>query len=320
MLSHAPRFASTLPSPLPSLLLGLDFSCAPSARKPLTLARGSRAGQVVRLDGLDEAPSLSDFESWLQPAHPLTGAGFVMACDFPFGLPRPFVDALAAHGPDGLPAALSAHGERAPIDQMSQALRAQAGDRAGFQHLIDGWGQRWHLDRAPGSRLIHRRTDHVAPGLSSTSPLQTRYVPVGKMFYEGLPRLVDADITLPGQRVGQRPGHIALEAWPGLLAAQVIGRQRSYKSETDATPERLVARMDLIDALEQGRTPWGLRLKLRPAQRDHLVQDPKGDRVDAVLCLMQAARAHSLAEGGDTRWGLPVDLDPVEGWIIGAAP
>ncbi len=247
-----------------------------------------------------------------------------MGCDFPFGLPRPFVDALAAHGPEPLRSALSAdltQPSQAPVDTLIHGLHAHVGDRAGFQRLIDGWGVGWHADRAPGSKLIHRPTDAALPGLHSTSPLQTRYVPVGKMYFEGLSRLVRADLTLPGQRHG-RPRHVAIEAWPGLLAAQVFGQvfgqARSYKSDTDATPERLIARMALIDALEQGRTPWGLRLKLRPAQREHLVQDPKGDRVDAVLCLLQAAWAHQQAEAGDAHWGLPAHFDPVEGWIIGS--
>jgi hypothetical protein len=205
-----------------------------------------------------------------------------------------------------------------PCDTLIHSVLGHVGDRAGFQRLVDGWGVTWHTQRPEGPKLLHRCTDLVAPGLSSTSPLQTRYVPVGKMYVEGLSRLVAADITLPGLRLGSRPRHLALEAWPGLLAAQVIGRQRSYKSETEATPERLLARMDLIDALEQGRSPWGLRLKLSPAQRDHLVQDPKGDRVDAVLCLMQVAWAHHAAEAGDARWGQPAHVDPVEGWILGA--
>nr|MBP7503602.1 DUF429 domain-containing protein [Aquabacterium sp.] len=106
-------------------------------------------------------------------------------------------------------------------------------------------------------------------------------------------------------------------AYPGLLAGEILGR-RSYKSETDATPERLIARLDLIDALEQGRTRLGLRLKLTPAQRDHLAADPKGDRLDAVLCLMQAAWAQAQHQAGATRWGLSPDLDPVEGWILTA--
>jgi hypothetical protein len=154
------------------------------------------------------------------------------------------------------------------------------------------------------------------PGLSSTSPLQTRYVPVGKMYFEGMARLVKAKLTLPGLRQG-RSDAVALEAYPGLLAGEILGK-RSYKSNTDATQARLIARMDLVDALEQGRTRLGLRLKLSPAQRDHLVADPKGDRLDAVLCLVQAGWAHWQHEQGSTNWGLPADVNPVEGWILTA--
>ncbi len=302
MLSCAPLAPAPLPGPLPGLLLGLDFSCAPGARKPLTLARLDAFLQATAADA---------------PDHAATDAGFVIGCDFPFGLPRPFVDALCTHGPPPLAQALRDAAALPPVDALIQTLHAQLGDRAGFQRLVDDWGVGWQPDRPAGSKLIHRPTDIALPGVHSTSPLQTRYVPVGKMYFEGLARLVRADLSLPGLRHG-RPRHLALEAWPGLLAAQILGRQRSYKSDTDATPERLIARMDLVDALEQGRTPWGLRLKLRPAQREHLVQDPKGDRVDAVLCLMQTARAHQLAEAGDARWGLPDHVDPVEGWIIGS--
>ncbi|WP_434965528.1 hypothetical protein, partial [Escherichia coli] len=69
--------------------------------------------------------------------------------------------------------------------------------------------------------------------------------------------------------------------------------RRSYKSDTKAaqTPERLIARKDIVDALEQGRTRLGLRLKLSHAQRDALVADASGDSLDAVLALLQAAWA-----------------------------
>jgi len=303
-------------------LLGLDFSSAPSKRKPLTLAWGLRVGQVVRLERVDELPTLQALEALLVPdacaQHATLSSGFVMGCDFPFGLPRAFVDALMAHGPGEIPQDLSKSqaAAQAPADDLIQALHRHCHDRAGFQHLIDGWGQRWHTGRPAGSKLIHRVTDRAMPGLSSTSPLQTRYVPVGKMYFEGLHRLVQANLTLPGLRSG-RPEAIALEAYPGLLAGELLGR-RSYKSETDATPERLIARMDLVDALEQGRTRLGLRLKLSPAQRDHLVADAKGDRLDAVLCLLQAAWAQLQTERGAPNWGLPDKIDPVEGWILSA--
>jgi hypothetical protein len=208
--------------------------------------------------------------------------------------------------------------------RLIRALHQHCSDRAGFQRLVDGWGQDWHTEGpgAPvaGRKLLHRRTDGAMPGVSSTSPLQTRYVPVGKMYFEGLHRLMEAGITLPGLHPG-RPEAIALEAYPGLLAHEVLGR-RSYKTDAAADGEaqqaRLIARMDLVDALEQGRTRLGLRLKLSPAQRDHLLADPMGDRLDAVLCLLQAAWAHQQAEAGAPCWGLPAEVDPVEGWILSA--
>ncbi|MBI5925232.1 MAG: DUF429 domain-containing protein [Aquabacterium sp.] len=317
----------------PATLLGLDFSCAPSQRKPLTLAWGRRAGQVIRLDRVDELPTLADLEALISSdgakARPELAHGFVMGCDFPFGLPSPFVDALRVHGPGELPALLCDLGEAHhpalhhvhqrqsfAADRLIQALHEHCGDRAGFQQLIDHWGQTWQPDRPEGSKLLHRTTDKAVPGLSSTSPLQTRYVPVGKMYFEGMARLVKADLTLPGLRQG-RPEAMAFEAYPGLLAGELLGK-RSYKSETDATQERLIARMDLVDALEQGRTRLGLRLKLSPAQRDQLVADPKGDRLDAVLCLMQAGWAHYQHEHGSPTWGLPPDVHPIEGWILTA--
>lgn len=314
---------------LPEALLGLDFSCAPSPRKPLTLAWGRRSATVVRLERVDELPTLNGLSRLIEPGAPALAGGFVMGCDFPFGLPRAFVEALRAHGPGDLPRALaatdrSASSTDAPTtpeaDQLIHALHQHCVDRAGFQQLVDGWGQRWHTDRPPGPRLLHRVTDRTRSGVSSTSPLQTRYVPVGKMYFEGMRRLIDADLSLPGLRPG-RSDAIALEAYPGLLAHELLGR-RSYKTDAkaDAAAQqaRLIARMDAVDALEQGRTRLGLRLKLSPAQRDHVVSDPQGDRLDAVLCLMQAAWAHAQREAGHTRWGLPEHIDPIEGWILSA--
>ena len=319
----------------PATLLGLDFSCAPSKRKPLTLAYGYRAGHVVKLDRVDELPTLGELEALIKadaiqarhPHQPDLAHGFVMGCDFPFGLPRPFVMALALHGPGQLPKdlavlldSLDADQGTHATDRLILALHRHCQDRAGFQKLVDGWGDTWHLERTQGSKLLHRMADRAVPGLSSTSPLQTRYVPVGKMYFEGMARLVAANLTLPGLRPG-RPDAVAMEAYPGLLAGEILGK-RSYKSDknsdTDATPERLIARMDLVDALEQGRTRLGLRLKLSPAQRDQLVSDPKGDRLDAALCLMQAAWAHAQNEQGHANWGLPPDMDPIEGWILTA--
>ena len=66
------------------------------------------------------------------------------------------------------------------------------------------------------------------------------------------------------------------------------------------------------------RPGLGLRLKLTHAQRDVLVDDASGDSLDAVLCLVQAAWAYARHAQGDARYGLPADLDPLEGWIVTA--
>jgi len=265
-----------------SELLGIDFTCAPSRRKPITVARGRLAGAVLRLDRLDALPALTDFEALLAQPGPWFGA-----FDFPFGLPRGFVDAL------GL-------GESAAA--VSSELHRRCSDRMAFRALVDAWGN----TQPRGQRLLHRATDGAMPGLSSTSPLQTRYVPVGFMYFEGLSRLLAAGVSLPRLHEGDAQ-RLAVEAYPGLLANELVGR-RSYKNSPE--PDRLIARKDIVDALEQGRTRLGLRLKLSHAQRESLIDDASGDRLDAALCLVQAGWASSRPDAG-----LPASVDAVEGWI-----
>ena len=265
-------------------LIGIDFTSAPTRRKPVTVARGTRVGAVLRLEGVEALPDHAAFEALLVQPGPWLGA-----FDFPFGLPRAFVDAL---------------GLGAGVAEVSAAVHARCAVRMDFRRLVDSWGQ----------GLPHRRTDRaLGEGIASTSPLQTRYVPVGFMWFEGLSRLLAAGVSLPGLHAGD-PARRALEGYPGALAHALIGR-RSYKNSE--APDRLIARKDLVDALEQGRGAAAFdgmpRLKLGHAQREALVADASGDRLDAVLCLLQAAWAEA-----QPALGQPAGVDPVEGWIVGA--
>jgi hypothetical protein len=272
-------------APMDRALLGVDFSCAPTRRKPITVARGRLLPDGLRLDTLDALADLGAFEALLAEPGPWFGA-----FDFPFGLPRAFVDSQGL-GNDA--------------DSVIAELRRRCPTRMGFRALVDAWGNR----RPAGQRLVHRATDTALPGVRSTSPLQTRYVPVGFMYYEGLARLVRAGVTIPCQRAGD-PARVAVEAYPGLLAHELIGR-RGYKNRDSA--DRREARAQMLGALQRGEARGCAPLAIGAAQREAVVADAGGDLLDAVLCLVLAARVAQRPGQG-----LPDAVDPVEGWIVGA--
>ena len=264
-------------------LVGVDFTCNPSRRKPVTLALGRLDGDALCLDGLESFATLDGFDAWLATPGPWLGA-----FDFPFGLPRAFV---------------AANGLGTSCAEVIAAVHARCPTRMAWRALIDAWGN----TQPAGRRLLHRRTD-AACSVTSTSPLQTRYVPVGLMYYEGVARLVRAGVTMPALHDGD-PSRIALEGYPRRLAHALIER-RSYKNQDVA--DRTAAREAIVGALASPRADSGPVLRLGAAMRRSLVADPSGDRLDAVLCLVQAAVASRRAG-----FGLPSDVDPVEGWIVG---
>jgi hypothetical protein len=273
-------------------LLGCDFTSAPSRRKPITLALGQADRGRVLLHHIERFETLDAWGERLK----VEGA-WVGGFDLPFGLPRELVVTL------GWPidwAACMAHFASLSRDDIRAAF-------AGFCNT-----------RPVGAKFAHRATDGPAgssPSMKWVNP------PVAFMLHAGVPRLIASGVTLPGLQAGD-PARVALEAYPGLLARSVLGTT-SYKSDEKAkqTPERLIARKTLVHALEGGQAPLlqatGLRLKLTHAQRDGLADDPSGDALDAVLCLLQAAWAQQQHENGHPRYGLPA-FDPLEGWIVTA--
>ncbi|PZO15319.1 MAG: DUF429 domain-containing protein [Burkholderiales bacterium] len=273
-------------------LFGCDFTSAPSRRKPVTLAVGRTERNRVILSGMERFETLDAWQARMTAPGEWLG-GF----DLPFGLPRELVTTL------GWPtewAACMAHYASLSREAIRESF-------AGFCNA-----------RPVGGKFAHRATDGPAgssPSMKWVNP------PVAFMLHAGVPRLIAAGLTLPGLLPGDG-SRVGLEAYPGLLARSVLGTT-SYKSDDKAkqTPDRLIARKTLVNALENGQTPLlqacGLRLKLTHAQRDQLADDASGDSLDAVLCLLQAAWAQVQHEAGHPRWGLPA-FDPLEGWIVTA--
>lgn len=272
-----------------SRLLGCDFSSSPSKRKAIVLAWGQWRSDRVLLNELVHCDSLDVFSHALQAPGPWVG-GF----DLPFGLPRELVTQLA-WPTDWL--ACMQHYASLSRDEIREAF-------AGFCNA-----------RPVGGKFAHRATDIPAgssPSMKWVNP------PVAFMLHAGVPLLLQAGLHFPGLHHGDTT-RVALESYPGLWAKRVLGK-RSYKNDAAAkqTPERLIARKDLLHALVWGHTDLPVRLKLTDAQQDKLVADASGDSLDAVLCMLQAAWADQQHRHGDALHGLPAHMDPLEGWIINA--
>ncbi len=272
------------------LLIGCDFSSSPSKRKPIVVALGQVHADRVQVQGLLRFDTLPAFAEWLKQPQVWVG-GF----DLPFGLPRELVEHL--HWPTDWWRCMQHY-----------AALSRAEIRDTFKAFCDA--------RPVGGKFAHRATDMPAgssPSMKWVNP------PVAYMLHAGVPLLLEAGVSLPRLHDGDAKfKRVALEAYPGLLARELIGNT-SYKSDDKAkqTPERLIARKQLLQALEVGQTHLCLRLKLTHAQHDTLVADASGDSLDAVLCMVQAAWAQTQFAAGDAHYGLPA-CDPLEGWIVTA--
>jgi len=79
--------------------------------------------------------------------------------------------------------------------------------------------------------------------------------------------------------------------------------------------DRARRRRAIVQALVAGRAGLDVSLDLDDRWRRRLVADHAGDLLDAVICALQAAHAALRP-----RYGLPTDLDPLEGWIASVPP
>lgn len=269
------------------MLAGCDFSSSPSRRKPIVMAKGRLLdGRTVALDGIERLPTLDLFADWLRRE-----TQWICGFDFPFGLPRELIETL------GWPRQWEAS-----IRHYASLSRAEI--RATFAAFCAA--------RPAGGKYAHRAFDRLSGASSSMKWVNP---PVAFMLQAGVPPLLASGAAIPGLKEGD-PRRVALEAYPGLLSRELLGR-RSYKNDAKAkqTPALAAVRKELVAALEAGRTRLGLRLELDAEKRAALENDASGDTVDAALCLLQAAWA---ARKGPPRYGLPEDLDPLEGWILTA--
>ncbi len=267
-------------------IYGLDFTSAPSPRKPITCAVAVRDAEGLFVERVERLETLEAFDRWLATPGP-----WVAGLDFPFGQPIALIEALdwGASWPEyvGYVAGLS-------FEAFAGAISAYRGSQpSGRKHRL-------------------RAVDHLA---RSISPMMLHGVPVGRMFYQGAPRLLRAGVSvIPGQP--STDPRIVLEAYPAVAARRWAGRA-PYKS--DDRRRQTAARADARDAillglLYQAEPVYGFRVEMPRKLAEFTLADPSGDSLDAILCAVQAAWA---AEQPD--YAIPPACDPREGWIADPA-
>jgi hypothetical protein len=267
-------------------IFGVDFTSAPRRAKPITVANGFLDKNLLSIEKMEELENFRDFEALLRRPGPWIG-GF----DFPFGLPREAVEAL-----------------NWPTVWHDMTRHCSGLGKLEFRRLLDGYRE----SRMPGKRYATRRGDTVSgahPAVKLVNP------PVGLMFYEGAPRLAAAGLTVPCLCDGD-PARVALEAYPGLLIRKHLGIREPYKNDSRGkqTVAHRAVRKKIIRAIKTGK-PHRIKVELAEAVERRMIDDPSGDSIDSVICALQAS---SGQQDGSPRYGLPSDVDPIEGWIVTA--
>lgn len=265
---------------------GLDFTSAPGKRKPLIALGCTLEADILRVEGSQEMMDFDGFREFLRLPGP-----WVCGMDFPFGQPGSLIEAL------GWPANWEGYVGKVgamPKEEFEGAIRADMARRPK--------GSKWRY------RLADRRS-------GSSSAMMLFRVPVGKMFFQGAPRLRSSSVSImPCRPNGDN--RVAVEAYPAVVARRFLGRT-GYKNDERRKQSSVQrsAREKLVRGLESGtlKKEYGFVVEMDEGWRERFVREPAADTLDSLLCGIQAAWAYTRR---DLDYGVPDECDPDEGWIL----
>lgn len=247
------------------------------------MARGRVQDGVLTIEAVDDLGSFDAYRAALEALPPS-----LVAIDHPFGLPRAFLEDV------------SWTGDWARVVERGREMGA-----TGFVAVVAAF-----RDGQPtGSKHPLRAIDHLA---GSASPVNVVNPPVGRMWQTCTPILIDVGADVRPVRPNPGANVTAIEGYAALVAQNLVGT-RSYKSESAAgdSGDRRTARRRLIAALGEPicREVYCVTVRLPGSLRMAFQESHKADRLDAVLCAVQAAWA-----GHQPNLGIPADADTLEGW------
>jgi hypothetical protein len=267
-------------------IFGIDFTSAPSLKKPITCAVCKLQDNHLRVQDCLKLVSFGDFEAFLRSNGP-----WLAALDFPFGLPSKLISHL--NWPE-------------KWEDYMQIIASMSKKK--FEEILKRYGE----GRAKGDKLHLRTTDVFA---DARSPMMLYRVPVSKMFFEGATRLLKANVNiLPCRPMAD--SRRVVEGYPALVARGFIGK-RSYKSDEcrKQNKDREMARLEIVNGLRSSEIEksYGLRVEISDEMSERLVEDPMGDELDAVLCSVQSGWTWLQRFSGHD---IPEVSKKSEGWIV----
>lgn len=269
-------------------IYGLDFTSAPGRRKPLIVLGCELAGDSLRVEDSETLTDFGGFEEFLQTRGP-----WVCGMDFPFGQPSSLVAAL------GWPESWEGY-----VDEVGGLSKEE----------FEGAIRADMATRPPGSKWRYRLADRRS---GSSSAMMLFRVPVGKMFFQGAPRLHASGVRVEPCRCNG-DNRVAVEAYPAVVARRFLGRRAYKRDAVPDTPERRSARETLISGLQSAtlKEVYGVTVEMENSWREKFASDPSADALDSLLCAVQAAWAYLRR---DDDYGVPPECDPDEGWIVDPA-
>jgi hypothetical protein len=266
-------------------IYGIDFTSAPNSTKKIICAEACLELDVLKIENFYYFIDFPSFMNFL-----LRSPVWIAGVDFPLGQPRQLIENLQWG--------------------KTWAEYINLVGRMSKQEFVETLNQ-YRQGRAIGDREHLRQTDKLQKAIS---PMKVYGVPVGKMFFEGAPRMLKAGFSILPCHPTNDP-RIVIEIYPALVARTFIGKQ-SYKSDDKRkqTQEMQLCRQEMIN---QGRSPllkekYGFSLDICDHFALTCVNDPSGDALDALFAAMQAGWASQ-----QPNYGIPETCDRLEGWICG---
>jgi hypothetical protein len=173
---------------------GIDFTCNPSRRKPITCAVCDIDNGILRCEQVLtwSNKKFADFEKILVSEGP-----WIMGIDTAFGLAKKFIEE-----------------NKWPKQWTGYIAIVNGMSKREFREFLDLYKQPRPVGDKEHKRVVDKRTGAMSP--------QNRRV--NGIFYEATRRIVDSKTNIPLLRPLDKCNETIVETYPGHLARNILGR------------------------------------------------------------------------------------------------